>query len=81
MERSLGESSTSKIKFIGNTNALKDNIYDLSYAMGDQYTKTTRAIAKYLGREYKNGAEAKLSVEQLTAHIIPIPTERILHFT
>ena len=37
-------------KFMGSTEALKDYNYDLCYNMGDQYTKTTRAIAEYVGR-------------------------------
>jgi len=37
-------------KFIGSTEALKYYNYDLSYNMSDQYTKTTRVIAEYVGR-------------------------------
>lgn len=43
--------------------------------MSDQYTKTPRAIAKYVRKEYKNGVEMKISIELLTEHALTIPTD------
>ena len=40
-----------KPKFSGHTKELKDEGYDLTYNISDQYTTKTRAIAEYVGRE------------------------------
>lgn len=44
---------------IGSTEALKEYNYNICYLMRDQYTKITRAITEYIGRECKNRAEIK----------------------
>ena len=42
-------------KFEGKCDALKGHIYDCSDArQSDQFTKTTKEIADYVGREFKN---------------------------
>lgn len=51
---------------------LKGHIYDASGArQSDQFIKTTKEIAEFVGRTYKYGGDIRLSVETLT---IPIMT-------
>ena len=60
-------------KFVGSPDALKDHNYDLSYNMSDQYTKTTRVISEYVGREYKNRSEIKSLIKLLNKYSLTIP--------
>ena len=64
--------------FTGNTEELKENIYNLIYNMGDRYTTTTRAIAEHAGRTYKNGSMVKASIEELTAMALDVLTDSIV---
>ena len=43
-----------ELNFSGHTEESKDKVYNLTYNIPDQYTTTTRAIAKHVGRAYKN---------------------------
>jgi hypothetical protein len=53
-------------KFEGKCADLKGHIYDCSdVRQSDQYTKTTREIAEYVGRTFTYGGDARLSVETL----------------
>ena len=53
-------------KFEGKCADLKGHIYDCSdVSQSDQYTKTTREIAEYVGRTFTYGGDARLSVETL----------------
>ena len=45
--------------------------------MSDQYTKTTREIDDYVGREYKNRSKGKSSFEQLTENVLAIPDDPV----
>jgi hypothetical protein len=49
-------------KFEGRCTDLKGHIYDCSdVRQSDQYTKTTKEIAEYVGRTYKYGGDARLA--------------------
>ena len=53
-------------KFEGRCEELKGYIYDCSDArQSDQFTKTTKEIAEYVGRTYKQGGDIRLVVENL----------------
>ena len=64
------------IKFEGKCADLKGHIYDCSdVRQSDQFTKTTKEIAEYVGRTYKYGGDTRLAVETLTVPTIPIPAD------
>lgn len=51
-------------KFEGRCVDLKGHIYDCSdVRQSDQYTKTTKEIAEYVGRTYKYGGDTRLAIE------------------
>ena len=53
-------------KFEGKCEALKGHVYDCSDArQADQFTKTTKEIAEYVGRTYDRGGDVRLVVENL----------------
>jgi hypothetical protein len=63
-------------KFVGKCPDLKGHIYDASDSrQSDQYMKTTREIAEYVGRTYKYGGDVRLAVETLIIPTFPIPTD------
>jgi hypothetical protein len=63
-------------KFEGKCADLKGHIYDCSdVRQSDQYTKTTKEIAEYVGRTYTYGGDARLAVETLTLPTFTIPTD------
>ena len=63
-------------KFEGKCPDLKGHIYDASDSrQSDQYMKTTREIAEYVGRTYKYGGDVRLAVETLTIPTFPVPTD------
>jgi hypothetical protein len=65
------------VKFEGKTDDLKGHIYDCSDArQSDQFTKTTKEIAEYLGRTaYKHGGDIRLTVTNLELYVIPMPQD------
>ena len=63
-------------KFEGKCADLKGHIYDCSdVRQSDQYTKTTKEIAEYVGRTYKYGGDTRLTVETLKKPVIVAPTD------
>jgi hypothetical protein len=63
-------------KFEGKCADLKGHIYDCSdVRQSDQYTKTTKEIAEYVGRTYTYGGDARLAVETLTLPTLTAPTD------
>jgi hypothetical protein len=63
-------------KFEGKCSDLKGYIYDCSDArQSDQFMKTTREIAEYVGRTYKYGSDARLAVETLAMPVIKTPED------
>jgi hypothetical protein len=63
-------------KFEGKCVDLKGHIYDCSDArQSDQFMKTTREIAEYVGRTYKYGSDARLAVETLELPTIDPPAD------
>ena len=64
-------------KFTGDTEDLKDHVYDVGYNQSDQYTTTTREISHHVGRSYKNGADVKRSIDGLRPMVIPIPPDPV----
>ncbi|KAI2493199.1 hypothetical protein MHU86_21348 [Fragilaria crotonensis] len=63
-------------KFEGKSTDLKGHIYDCSdVRQSDQYTKTTKEIAEYVGRTYTYGGDARLAVETLTLPTLISPTD------
>jgi hypothetical protein len=64
------------VKFEGKCDELKGNIYDCSHArQADQFTKTTKEIAEYVGRTYKHGGDVRLAVMNMEVPIIPMPND------
>ena len=63
-------------KFEGKCADLKGHIYDCSdVRQSDQYTKTTKEIAEYVGRTYKYGGDLRLAVETLQVPVFDVPTD------
>ena len=63
-------------KFEGKCTDLKGHIYDCSdVRQPDQYTKTTKEIAEYVGRTYTYGGDVRLAVETLTLPILTTPVD------
>ena len=65
-------------KFEGKCMDLKGHIYDCSdVRQSDQYTKTTKEIAEFVGRTYKYGGDARLAVESLKKPEFEMPSDPI----
>ena len=63
-------------KFEGKCADLKGHIYDCSdVRQSDQYTKTTKEIAEYVGRTYKYGGDTRLAIETLKKPELVEPTD------
>ena len=62
-------------KFNGATENLKGNIFEIAYNQIELYNATIKAIAEHVGITYKNGADVRSSVEQLSALTITIDDE------
>ena len=63
-------------KFEGKCADLKGHIYDCSdVRQSDQYTKTTKEIAEYVGRTYKYGGDLRLAIETLQMHVFDTPKD------
>jgi hypothetical protein len=53
-------------KFDGRCDDLKGHIYDCKGGLqADQYAKTTKEIANYVGRTYKQGADIKMAIKAI----------------
>jgi hypothetical protein len=78
-QQRLGSKSTTvprQPKFEGKSDDLKGHIYDCSDSrQADQFAKTTKEIAEYVGRTYKYGGDARLAIENLEVPEIPEPSE------
>jgi hypothetical protein len=60
----------------GKCDALKGHIYDSSDArQSDQYMKTTKEIAEYVGRTFKYGGDARSAVETLETPTVTLPPD------
>jgi hypothetical protein len=72
-----GSSGTSKqTKFDGKCEELKGHIFDCTdVRQSDQYSRTVKEIAEYVGRTYKYGADARMAVEQLARPTIEVPND------
>ena len=63
-------------KFEGKCVDLKGHIYDCSdIRQSDQYTKTTKEIAEFVGRTYKYGGDMRLAVETLKMPVFAMPAD------
>ena len=63
-------------KFEGKCAALNGNIYDCSDSrQADQFVKTTKEIAEYVGTTYKYGADVRMAVEQLSMPTLELPED------
>jgi hypothetical protein len=65
------------VGFEGKCDGLKGHVYDCANAAkaADMYTKTTREIAEYIGREYKYSAVLVKGIEILAEPSIPKPDD------
>jgi hypothetical protein len=62
-------------KFEGKCTDLKSFIYDCSDSrQADIFTKTTKEIAKYVGRTYRYGSDMRLAIEKLERPRLTLPT-------
>ena len=64
-------------QFTGETNDLKDRIYDIGYSQADTYTRITKKIAEYCGRKYNNEVDVKKSIEELTPLVLDLPADQV----
>jgi hypothetical protein len=63
-------------KFEGKRDDLKGHIYDYSHTkQADQFAKTTKEIAEYVGRAYKHGGDILLAVLNLDPPPLPMPDD------
>ena len=69
-----GTTSKEAKVFEGREEKLTVHIYNLSSKQADQYIKTTKEIAEYIGRTYKYGDDTKRAVLTLTALTFNEPT-------
>jgi len=67
------------VRFSGRCEELSGHIYDCTdVRQADQYAKTTKEIAEYVGRNYKYGMDTRLALENLhdvTAEMPEDPAE------
>jgi hypothetical protein len=62
--------------FEGRIEALKGHIYDCSdLRQADMYTKTTREISGYVGRDFKGGDDIRRAVDSLAMPVINPPNK------
>jgi hypothetical protein len=65
-----------KTKFDGKCEELKGHIFDCTdVRQSDQYSRTVKEIAEYVGRTYKYGADARMAVEQLARPTLEVPRD------
>jgi hypothetical protein len=65
-----------QVKFEGRSDAMKGHVYDCNDAkQSDQFTKTTKELADYIGRTYKYGGDMRQAVLSLTTPVIPEPED------
>ena len=63
-------------KFEGKCADLKGHVYDCSTSkQADQFNKTTKEIAEYVGRTYTYGGDARLAIENLEIVEPPEPED------
>ena len=66
-------------KFEGSCEGLKGYVYDvLDHRQADAYAKTTKALAVYVGRTFKEGDDARLAILNLVLPSLdrpPVPTD------
>jgi hypothetical protein len=76
-KRGQRDHATKPIRFEGRCEELAGHIYNYAgpKQAADQYTKTTREICEYVGRNYKHGADAKIALETLAVPTFPEPTD------
>ena len=68
--------NTSQTRFEGRCNDLKGFIYDCAdVRQADQYARTTKEIGEYIGRTFKFGMDARLSIENMEAVTIEVPSD------
>jgi hypothetical protein len=61
-------------KFEGKCDALKGNIYDFGDSrQADQFMRTTKEVAEYVGTTYKYGSDVREAVEQLETPELTAP--------
>ena len=73
--RRRSKNHSTRSRFRGTEDALKGHVYTLAPNRTEVYQKTTREIADYVGRTYKNGGDVKRSIDKLTIIDIPAPME------
>ena len=68
--------SVVKKRFDGKCNDLKGHIYDCSDSHKvDLYSKTTKEISEYVGRDYKKGSDVQWSIENLQPFLFTLPVD------
>ena len=61
-------------KFEGRCEGLKGHVFDCKGSgMAEQFAKTQKELAIYVGKEYKQGFEVKIGVETLTTPTLATP--------
>ena len=70
-----GRNGAYRSSFQGTEDALKGYTYTLAPNRTEVWTKTTREIADYVGRNYKNGGGVKRSIDKLKVVEIPTPPD------
>jgi hypothetical protein len=69
-------SVTKQPKFEGKCDDLKGYVYDCSsYKQADNYNRTTKEIAEFVGRTYKYGSDARLAITNLAAPVFTEPAD------
>ena len=63
-------------KFEGKCDKLKGYICDCSDSpQADQFTKTTKEIAEYVGSTYRHGGDARCMIETLEKPVLALPPD------
>ena len=73
--RRAGTNGAYRSKFNGTEEALRGHTYTLAPNRTEVWTRTTREIADYVGRTYKNGGDVKTSIDKLKQVEIPPPRD------
>ena len=63
------------VRFEGATTELKSNSFHINYNQAKQYNKTIKSLCEYVCIRYKNGADVRVSIDNLQEIVPDIPEE------
>ena len=61
--------------FEGSESKLDSHTYTLGYTQHEEFNRTTKKIADYVGRTYRNGGDIKRTIDAMEKINIPLPAD------